>query len=427
MSRKKNRKKNNTAENINVSDTNKNNPIDNMSVDDLLAVIESDDKSDNNPDEMSFDDNSFEIEEISEEESDAADNMIESIRQNAAELISDIGSAQEYTETQEGYTDGYSEEYTDGYSEEYTDGYSEEYTDGYSEEYTDGYSEEYNDGYSEEYTDDYSEEYTGEDYSEEYDDDIYEETEILPEESDENFSGTLDENPDAVVRSKTVTPDTVDDSSKGMGKRTLYAAIGVMFAIFTCIGISSALTKATGYFGSFTVNEEQMQNFKSVVYPAVIMDMPAFTNTYELTSEQVLTAAIWSMIMSDGVLDGYSKTFDVVSVPAVDVEAYAVKLFGEEIPALNHTTVGPAESRFYYNSETKSYNVPAKPLVYTYYPRIKSVSKVDEVYSIMVDYVNELPEWIESVSSKQVEFKLKESNGGYIITSLRVVTASTSL
>ena len=212
-----------------------------------------------------------------------------------------------------------------------------------------------------------------------------------------------------------------------MGKRTLYAAIGVMFAIFTCIGISSALTKATGYFGSFTVNEEQMQNFKSVVYPAVIMDMPAFTNTYELTSEQVLTAAIWSMIMSDGVLDGYSKTFDVVSVPAVDVEAYAVKLFGEEIPALNHTTVGPAESRFYYNSETKSYNVPAKPLVYTYYPRIKSVSKVDEVYSIMVDYVNELPEWIESVSSKQVEFKLKESNGGYIITSLRVVTASTSL
>ena len=377
MARKKNKKKNNPAENTNISDTSKKNNIDDMSVDDLLATIEAEEKNS----EIKSDSDSFEIEEIQEispEEPDAADSMIENIRQNAAELISDMDSPQEYAQVNE--------------------------------------------------SDEISELNEIIPPSEDAQQDISgSETEDLTL-ADEDFSGVLDENPAETVNSEISVPDEEpDDSSKGMGKRTLYAAIGVMFAIFTCIGISSALTKATGYFGSFTVGEVQTETFKSVVYPAVIMDMPAFTNTYELTSEQVLTAAIWSMIMTDGVLDNYQKTFDVVSVPAVDVESYAVKLFGEDIPTLNHSTVGPAESRFYYNSEAKAYNVPVRPLVYTYYPRIKSVSKVDDVYSVMVDYINELPEWIESVSSKQVEFKLKESNGGFVITSLRVVTAAPSL
>ena len=390
MARKKNKKKNIETPII-PNDSDKKTSTDDMSVDDLIATIQAEEQNSENSVQDSFEieeiQETEEIQEIPEEEiSNPADSMIESIRQNATEIMSDMDSPSEYAEIPQENHDSSISDMSENIIPETSDSIFPEQ-------------------------------------------DITEEnSEILPE-INEDFSGVLDENPSEVVKKEISVPDSQadDDPSKGMGKRTLYAAIGVMFAVFTCIGISSALTKATGYFGSFTVNEVQMESFKSAVYPAVIMDMPAFTNTYELTSEQVLTAAIWSMIMTDGVLDGYQKTFDVVSVPAVDVEAYAVKLFGEDIPALTHSTVGPAEARFYYNSEAKSYNIPAKPLVYTYYPRIKSVSKVDEVYSVMVDYVNELPEWLESVSSKQVEFKLRESNGGYIITSLRVVTSSPSL
>ncbi|MBR0141624.1 MAG: hypothetical protein IJM19_05205 [Ruminococcus sp.] len=390
MARKKNKKKN-IETSIIPNDSDKKAKTDDMSVDELIATIQAEEQKSENSVQDSFEieeiQETEEIQEIPEEEiSNPADSMIESIRQNATEIMSDMDSSSEYAEIPQENPDSSISDMSENIIPETSDSIFPEQ-------------------------------------------DITEEnSEILPE-INEDFSGVLDENPSEVVKKEISVPDSQadDDPSKGMGKRTLYAAIGVMFAVFTCIGISSALTKATGYFGSFTVNEVQMESFKSAVYPAVIMDMPAFTNTYELTSEQVLTAAIWSMIMTDGVLDGYQKTFDVVSVPAVDVEAYAVKLFGEDIPALTHSTVGPAEARFYYNSEAKSYNIPAKPLVYTYYPRIKSVSKVDEVYSVMVDYVNELPEWLESVSSKQVEFKLRESNGGYIITSLRVVTSSPSL
>ena len=332
MARKKNKKKNIETPII-PNDSDKKTSTNDMSVDELIATIQAEEQKSENSVQDSFE--IEEIQEIPEEEiSNPADSMIESIRQNATEIMSDMESPSEYAEVPQENPDSLISEVSENIIPETSDSIFPEQ-------------------------------------------DITEEnSEILPE-INEDFSGVLDENPSEVVKKEISVPDSRadDDPSKGMGKRTLYAAIGVMFAVFTCIGVSSALTKATGYFGSFTVNEVQMESFKSAVYPAVIMDMPAFTNTYELTSEQVLTAAIWSMIMTDGVLDGYQKTFDVVSVPAVDVEAYAVKLFGEDIPALTHSTVGPAEARFYYNSEAKSYNIPAKPLVYTYYPRIKSVSK----------------------------------------------------
>ena len=91
-------------------------------------------------------------------------------------------------------------------------------------------------------------------------------------------------------------------------------------------------------------------------------------------------------------------TFDVVNIPAADVEEYAIKLFGENLPELTHTTVGLVEARFYYNEETQSYNVPIAPVTYTYSPEIKAAKKSDNNYTVIVDYINELPEWLPKAS-----------------------------
>ena len=157
------------------------------------------------------------------------------------------------------------------------------------------------------------------------------------------------------------------------------------------------------------------------------MDIESFQSPSELTSEQIITAALWSMIMDGTSLEKYQMTFDVVSVPSTDVEAAAVKLFGENIPQLTHTTVGPANSRFYYNEESKTYNVPVKPATYTYSPDIKSVSKNGSEYTVTVDYIDELPAWMERTSSKSVEFKLTETNEGYQISAMKVLSENNSL
>ena len=130
--------------------------------------------------------------------------------------------------------------------------------------------------------------------------------------------------------------------------------------------------------------------------------------------------------MADDVTMQYEQTFDVVMIPAADVESYAVKLFGDNLPELTHTTVGPAESRFYYNEETKSYNVPIAPVTYTYSPEIKEATKSGSEYTIKVDYVDELPSWLPKVSSKSVEFTLVESNGNYQLKSMKILSTNTS-
>ena len=241
----------------------------------------------------------------------------------------------------------------------------------------------------------------------------------------------LDEDPDAIMderREHTEEGDEVEAARPaGRVKKTIYAILGVIFAALACIGLVTCITKVAGYWGRFSSGDTKKDGFSDIVYPAVIMDISSFESPSELSSEEIITAAIWSMVMSDNALDKYQRTFDVVSVPAVDVEAAAVALFGDGLPELTHTTVGPAEARFYYNEESKSYNVPVTPVTYTYSPEIESVSKNGSEYTIVVNYINELPSWVEPTSTKKVQFHLNETNEGYQIRGMEVLSAGFAL
>ena len=76
--------------------------------------------------------------------------------------------------------------------------------------------------------------------------------------------------------------------------------------------------------GNYTSGDSKKEELKKFLYPAVIMDIESFDSPSELSSDQIITAAIWSMIMSDTAVSGYEITFDVVNIPAADVEEYAI-------------------------------------------------------------------------------------------------------
>ncbi len=239
----------------------------------------------------------------------------------------------------------------------------------------------------------------------------------------------MDEDPNEIIaeRSEKVEDGEAAEQSGGSLKKRLYTIFGIVFAVLACVGLITVIATGAKLFGTFTSGDSKKSGFADVVYPAVIMDIESFDEPSQLTSDQVITAAIWSMIMSDGTLDQYEKTFDVVRVPAVDVESYAVKLFGDDLPELTHTTVGPAESRFYYNEEKESYNVPLTPVTFTYSPEIKSVTKSGSEYTLTVDYIDELPEWLPKTSSKSVEFKLHQTSEGYQIKSMKVLSENNNI
>ncbi len=251
-----------------------------------------------------------------------------------------------------------------------------------------------------------------------------EETETKSEGISNVLHNILDENPDEIMNSQKYFANSDTEPPKGRFKKFFYAAFGVIFAVFACIGLVTVIAKSISLIDSYTSGETKKEGFEEILYPAVIMDIESFNSPAELPSEQILTAAIWSMIMADDVTMQYEQTFDVVKIPAADVESYAVKLFGDSIPELTHTTVGPAESRFYYNEETKSYNVPIAPVTYTYSPEIKEATKNGSEYKVKVDYIDELPSWLPETSSKSVEFTLAEVNGEYQLKSMKIISQS---
>ncbi|MBR6580580.1 MAG: hypothetical protein IKK66_04710 [Ruminococcus sp.] len=236
----------------------------------------------------------------------------------------------------------------------------------------------------------------------------------------------LDENPNEIINQRKNLTEYNSVPRKESLKKGFYAVFGVIFSLLACVGLVTVIAKGISFFNSYSSGESRKEGFEEVIYPAVIMDIESFNSPAELPSEQILTAAIWSMIMTDGVTEQYELTFDVVMIPAADVESYAVKLFGDNLPELTHTTVGPSESRFYYNEETKSYNVPVAPVTYTYTPEIKEATKNGDEYTIKVDYIDELPAWLPKTSSKSVKFILTENNGEYQIKSMEILATSTN-
>lgn len=242
----------------------------------------------------------------------------------------------------------------------------------------------------------------------------------------------LDEDTDALLNEKSEKTES-DDVSEQKGekkfKKRLYAILGVVFAVFAVIGIIASVGKGIDLIKSFTSGEVKKDGFTEVIYPAVIMDIESFNNASELTSEQIITASIWSIIMDDEKISKYSLNAggDTVSISAYDVEAQAVELFGRELPEFVHITLGPVESRFYYDADRGAYNVKVKPIIFTYHPEIKSIVKSGSDYTVTVDYVDERPAWMEKSVSKSVEFNITEKDDGtYQINSMKILYMKTS-
>lgn len=239
------------------------------------------------------------------------------------------------------------------------------------------------------------------------------------------FKKILDEDPAELIaqRSEHVESseaDTVTDTPK---KKRLYTVLGVVLTVFAVIGIIATIAKGIGFAKSFTSGEVKKDSFTQMIYPAAIMDIEPFSDPSQLTSEQVITATIWSIIMDENKVSKYDLTLDTVSIPDVDVEKYAVELFGENIPAFEHATVGPVESRFYYSDG--AYNVKVKTITHTYAPEIKSITKNGNEYTLNVDYIAELPQWMEKTVAKQAEYKLIEKDDGtFQYSSMKILSVN---
>ena len=220
------------------------------------------------------------------------------------------------------------------------------------------------------------------------------------------------------VQNTVETPEEVATATIPVhsGKYNILALICIILAIIGVIAIINACISGEG---------SSDDKYRKAVYPAVITDINAFETPSELPVNQILSTAIWSVIIDSEKLSAYpQRVNNMAIIPAEDIEKYATEIFGDDIPALIHSTIVTSDSKFYYNEEANSYSVEISPHTFTYTPEVLSVSRKSGKYIVEVNYIDQHPEWMEDTVSKSVEFTLsKNDNNGYKIDSMKEIIA----
>ena len=243
------------------------------------------------------------------------------------------------------------------------------------------------------------------------------------------ISNTLDDDVDEINSLSNSKPDTEEiatPSKKKIYNRRMYYLIGVSFTIMSIIGLIFTANLCVNTIKRFTDNTAQKERFAKYIYPLVVTDMPPYESVENLSDEHIITAAIWDLIMF-GELNKYESNFDVITVPAIDIERHATKLFGEKL-TFNHKTFMASSINFYYDDEIKSYNIPISPTYYSYIPEIERIEKDGKKFILLVAYKRDTPSWLtvredkNLNASKYIEYIILEEDNNYKITSLENVS-----
>jgi hypothetical protein len=211
---------------------------------------------------------------------------------------------------------------------------------------------------------------------------------------------------------------------KSSFKRSAYFFIGIVVSFLSLIGFISTVGFVSDAVSNITNNTKQKEEFAQLIYPAVIVDPPAFDKASQLSSETIIGAAIWDIILHEDT-SKYPQEYGTMTIPQLDVELHATKLFGQGL-SFEHKTIGDAALTFYYTEDSKSYNVPVSPKYFPYSPLIENITRNGDTYTLTVGYVSPSPEWLiqkgkgnKIKPDKYMEYILTKSGNSYILSSIK--------
>ncbi|MEG0614265.1 MAG: hypothetical protein RR540_00805 [Oscillospiraceae bacterium] len=242
----------------------------------------------------------------------------------------------------------------------------------------------------------------------------------------EAFDNALDEDVSEIAEMSSASEVvTADDKPKFGFKRKLYFAVGIAMTIMSLIGFIFTIVFFAGIISDVANNTKQKSQFVEFIYPVVITDPASFESTAQLSSDTAISAAIWDIILYAD-KSKYPTEFGTITVPAVDVELHATKLFGKGI-VFEHKNLGDAVLSFYYSPETKSYTIPVAPKFFSFSPKVEKISKSGDIYTLKVGYISPSPAWLSNDKAKEpepdkyMEYVVKIAEDKYTITAINEI------
>lgn len=224
--------------------------------------------------------------------------------------------------------------------------------------------------------------------------------------------------------------EITDKSLPKKKKRGGFFALGIVIICFALVGAVFLGGLAVGGIKSLGGKEKKKEEYEKFLYPVVMLDPDVFDDVTNAKMEDLLNAAILSVLTSD---EATPYDFDFVegetsgmAVPQETVEKAFSSLFGTDVAPV-HQSVECSTCVFEYQSAAKRYIIPITGYDPAYTPRVEDIKKSREgAVELLVGYiaygdweVNEDKSFTKPEPAKYRKITLRKTDLGFYVSAIQ--------
>ncbi|MBR3869147.1 MAG: hypothetical protein IKM66_07510 [Clostridia bacterium] len=209
--------------------------------------------------------------------------------------------------------------------------------------------------------------------------------------------------------------------------------LGLVVLIFAIIGIVLTVWNSVRYVKSTTDTGSEFAQYNEYLTPIAAVDPDPFDDITAAKQEQLLSAAIWSLLSRESTPDTYSYSGGYMLIPAKDIESVYSSLFGPESSgSLKHMTVQGYNSVFEYDQAGGFYKIPVTTISPIYIPQVTDVAKSGTALVLTVNMLS-AESWardnegnfVAPSPDKVLKITLRELKGSYYLGAIQTVSSTT--
>lgn len=209
-------------------------------------------------------------------------------------------------------------------------------------------------------------------------------------------------------------------------------SIGFIVIVFAVIGVVLIIWNSVGYIMETSDSGSRYSQYNSYLTPVAAVDPDPFDDITKADGSQLLNVAIWSVLSADSTPDTYTYSEGYMLIPAADIEAAFVSIFGPEAKSsVTHQTVQGYNSTFIYDSVSSVYKIPVTTINPIYTPQVTNVEKSGSSLIITANYLSSESwakdsegNYITPAPDKVMKITLRELQGSYYIGAIQTVSST---
>ncbi len=219
-------------------------------------------------------------------------------------------------------------------------------------------------------------------------------------------------------RKKTYSTDSHRAREKVKNRRII---TGAVFCLLAVTGLFSIIMGIFNTGVKIIDNEGKKQEYNALLKPLVMYDPLPFETPEDADQKVLLTSSVWAAIMNEDMTKYETNEFGEPLLPAIDVDKYFAKIFGNQI-SLAHGTFSDRDVEFKFDEEKQAYSIPATNFPTGFEPQVEKIKSGFSTKTVTVGYLSPSTSWAdtgERTVSKYMDYIFEKQDSGYALVAVR--------